>query len=112
MCYFKYPFPCVSISSTDMELLERIRNLTKMGKIISKKNYNKEKHLDSYTYRVIYDDAIKLLEVIEPYLVIQKKKLRAKFILENYKSVTPRNGKYTEEMKKKKEQFYIDFMKI
>jgi hypothetical protein len=31
---------------------------------------------------------------------------------EYYKKVTSRNGKYSEEMKKKKEQFYIDFMKI
>lgn len=108
----QYPAPCVSISSTDMELLEWIKNTSKMGKIIKKKNYNKEKHLDSYTYKVIYDDALKLLEEITPYLVIQKKRSRANFILENYKKVTPRNGKYNEEMGKKKEQFYIDFMKI
>lgn len=104
----QYPAPCVSISSTDMELLEWIKNTSKMGKIIKKKNYNKEKHLDSYTYKVIYDDALKLLEEITPYLVIQKKRSRANFILENYKKVTPRNGKYNEEMRKKKEQFYID----
>jgi len=41
----QYPSPCVSISSTDMELLEWIKHTTKMGRIISKKNYNKEKHL-------------------------------------------------------------------
>lgn len=108
----QYPSPCISISSTDIELLEWIKNTTKMGRILRKKNYNKEKHLDSYTYRVIYDEAIKLLEEIEPYLIIQKKKLRARFILDNYKKVTPRNGKYSEEMRKKKEQFYMDFMKI
>jgi len=69
----QYPSPCVSISSTDMELLEWIKHTTKMGRIISKKNYNKEQHLDSFTYRVIYNDAIRLLEEIEPYLVIHKK---------------------------------------
>ena len=108
----EYPSPCVSISSTDIELLEWIKDTTKIGRIIYKKNYNKEKHLDSYTYRVIYNDALKLLEKVEPYLVIKKKKLRAKHILYNYKKVTPRNGKYSEELKKKKEQFYIDFMEL
>lgn len=108
----QYPAPCISISSTDKELLEWIKNTTKMGRITKKKNYNKEKHLDSYTYKVIYDDAIKLLKEISPYLVIQKKKKRANFILENYKKVTPRNGKYSEELRKRKEQFYIDFLKL
>ena len=108
----EYPSPCVSISSTDMELLKWVKNTTKIGRIINKKNYNKEKHLNSYVYRIIYNDAIKLLAEIEPYLVIEKKKSRAKFILDNYKKVTPRNGKYSEEMKRKKEQFYIDFMAL
>ena len=108
----EYPSPCVSISSTDIELLEWLKNTTKVGRIINKKNYNKERHKDSYTYRVIYNDALRLLEEIEPYLIIEKKKLRAKHILENYKKVTPRNGKYSEELKYKKEQFYIDFMAL
>lgn len=108
----QYHSPCVSISSTDIELLEWIKDTTKMGNIIRKKNYNKEKHLDSYSYRVIYDNALKLLIAVEPYLIIEKKKSRARFILDNYKNVTPRNGKYSEKMKRKKEQFYIDFIAL
>jgi len=49
---------------------------------------------------------------IEPYLVIRKKKLRAKFITGNYKNVTIRNGRYNEAQKILKEQFYIDFMSL
>jgi hypothetical protein len=108
----EYPSPCVSISSTDMELLEWIKDTTKIGRIINKKNYNEEKHKDSYTYRVIRDDALKLLKEIEIYLVIEKKKLRAKHVLDNYKKVTLRNGKYLDNLKQKKEQFYIDFMSL
>ncbi|MBZ2174153.1 hypothetical protein K8M07_02715 [Schnuerera sp. xch1] len=108
----QYPSPCISISSTDIELLTWIKNTTKMGKIIHKKNYNKEKHLDCYAYKVIYNDALTLLEEIQPYLIIKRKKLRTEHILDNYKNVTPRNGKYSNEMKKKKEQFYIDFMAL
>jgi hypothetical protein len=83
-----------------------------MGKIISKKNYNKEKHKDSFTYRVIYNDALVLLKEIEPYLVIDRKKSRAKLILEKYKKITPRNGKYNDELRKRKEQFYKEFMAL
>lgn len=108
----QYHSPCVSISSTDIELLEWIKKTTGMGKIINKKNYNEEKHKNSYTYRVIYDDALSLLREIEPYLVIEQKKLRAQHILNNYKQITPRNGRYSDELRKLKEQFYIDFMTL
>ncbi len=108
----EYPSPCISISSTDIELLEWIKDTTKCGKITNKKNYNEERHKNSYTYTVIYNDALKLLKEIEPYLVIKQKKLRAQHILNKYKEVTPRNGKYSDELKKKKEQFYADFMAL
>ncbi len=74
----QYHSPCVSVDSTDTELLDWIKTVTKMGKIISKKNYNKEKHKDSFTYRVIYNDALVLLKEIEPYLVIDRKKIQSK----------------------------------
>ncbi len=106
----QYHSPCVSISSTDIELLEWVKKTTGIGKIINKKNYDEEKHKNSYTYRVIYDDAISLLREIEPYLVIQQKKLRAQHILNYYKKITPRNGRYSDELRKLKEQFYMDFM--
>lgn len=49
---------------------------------------------------------------IEPYLVLKKKKARAKFIIDNYKNVTIRNGRYNEAQKILKEKFYIDFMEL
>lgn len=108
----EYPSPCVSVSSTDLELLEWIKQTTGMGRIIPKKNYDMDRHLDSYTYRVIYNDAIALLKKIQPYLIINKKRARAKHIVENYKRVTPRNGKYSEKLRQEKEQFYQDFMEL
>lgn len=108
----QYPSPCVSISSTDLELLKWIKKTAKMGRIINKKNYNKERHLDSYTYRVIYDDAIKLLKDIAPYLIIKRKRLRAQHIILKYKEVTIRNGRYNDKQRLAKEQFYTDFMAL
>lgn len=108
----QYPSPCVSVASTDVELLLWLKDTIGKGKIIKKKNYNLEKHKNSYTYKMTYNDAIELLKDIEPYLVIPKKKLRAKLIIEKYKKVTPRNGRYSKEMKKLKEEFYKEFMSI
>lgn len=108
----EYPSPCISISSTDLELLEWVKEKVGSGRITRKKNYNIKKHKTSFTYAVNYDAAIEIMSLVEPYLVITKKKLRANFIINNYKSVTARNGKYSEEKLKLKEQFYIDFMKL
>ena len=108
----EFPCPCISISSTDLELLEWVRDKIGSGRINRKKNYNINKHKTSYTYVVYYDTAIDVMNKIEPYLVITKKKLRAKFIIENYKTVTIRNGKYNDTQRKAKEKFYHDFMEL
>lgn len=108
--YNQFPSPCISISSTTIELLQWIKDVTKIGTIKAKKNYNIEKHADSFTYTIKYNDAINLLVQIEPYLVIKSKKKRAKLIIEKYKDVTPRNGKYSDDMLKLKENFYQEFM--
>lgn len=68
-------------------------------------NYNPINHKDSYTYLVKYNDAIHLLKEIQPYLVIESKRSRAKLITEGYKKLTPRNGKYSAEMLIEKEIF-------
>ncbi len=95
-----------------MELLEWVKNTVKVGKITTKKNYNEETHKNSYTYTIIYDEAIQLLQDIEPYLVIEKKKARAQHIISKYKEVTIRNGRYNKSQRLAKEQFYIDFIAL
>lgn len=37
----EYHSPCISIASTDLELLEWVKSTVGSGKITSKKNYNK-----------------------------------------------------------------------
>lgn len=108
----QHPAPCINVSSASIELLEWIVKTTKMGRIQSKKNYKPHKHQASYTYSVRYNDAIQLLDEIEPYLVIPQKKLRAKLILNEYKRLTPRNGRYSPELLKAKEDFYQRFISI
>lgn len=108
----EFPSPCVSVASTSLELLNWLKKTIGKGMIISKKNYNPEVHKDCYSYVLRRNDAIKLIEEIYPYLVIDSKKKRAKLIIEKYKSLTPRNGRYTDEMIKAKEDFYNEFISI
>ncbi|MFK4997278.1 LAGLIDADG family homing endonuclease [Bacillus sp. N9] len=43
--------PCITISSSDIELLTYIQTLTG-GNIINKKNYYPDRHKDSYTLNI------------------------------------------------------------
>lgn len=106
----QYPAPCVSIASTTIELLTWLKDTIGYGVIIKKKNYNPEKHKLSYSFVIKQNNAIKLLEDIYPYLIIESKRKRAEMIITQYKALTPRNGRYTEEQLAKKESFYEEFI--
>lgn len=108
----QFPSPCISVSSSTLELLEWIKLKANVGTIKGKKNYNLDKHKDSYTYIDKYDEAIELLKELLPYLIIEAKWKRAILILERYKQVTPRNGRYSPEKLKMKNAFYEEFMAI
>ncbi|WP_195988631.1 LAGLIDADG family homing endonuclease [Clostridium sp. D53t1_180928_C8] len=108
----EHPSPCVSIASTTLELLKWIKIIVGKGVIVHKKNYNPERHQDCYSYQLKYNDAINLIKDIYPYLIIKTKRKRAELILTRYKEVTPRNGRYSEEMLKDKLDFYDEFMSI
>src|SRR5690625_5089728 len=82
--------PCISISSCDMELLVYVQTIAS-GNIYKKKNYNPEKHKDSYMLNIKRKkDVFKVLEAIQGFLRIDIKKKRAQWILKKYDSVTPR----------------------
>lgn len=108
----QYPAPCVSIASTTIELLTWLKDTIGYGVIIKKKNYNPEKHKLSYSFVIKQNNAIKLLEDIYPYLIIESKRKRAEMIITQYKALTPRNGRYTEELPAKKDNFYKDLINI
>lgn len=108
----QFPAPCVSVASVSIELLQWLQSTIGYGVIKSKKNYSPDKHQNSFTYIVKYNEAINLLEIAEPYLVIYQKKLRAKMIINQYKSLTMRNGRYSKEQLNLKQQFYAEFMAL
>ncbi|QIZ10519.1 hypothetical protein HFZ78_30510 [Priestia megaterium] len=104
--------PCITVASTDKELLVYLRSLTD-GTINSKKNYNPERHKDSYTLSIKKKDSVvTLFKKISPYLRVDKKRKRALWILENYEKVTPQNGKYNSLLLTKKIAFEDNFFRI
>jgi hypothetical protein len=104
--------PCITIASTDKELLDYVQKLTK-GTINNKKNYNPKCHKDSYTLIIKNkENVLNLLRDVTPFLRVDKKKNRALWILENYEKVTPRNGKYNEALLKNKLMFEESFFQI
>ena len=93
----------VSISNTELPLLEYVRQQVGVGRITSKRTYS-SKHSPSYTYVVTSRQALALLSQLAPYLRTYKVR-RARLALYNYIKLTPRNGKYTPAAKRARLRF-------
>ncbi len=93
----------VSISNTEIQLLDYVLEQIGTGKITNKKT-SQSHHTPSFTYAIYNRQALTLLEQITPYLLTYKKH-RAELILKDYIRLTPRNGKYTEEARIERELF-------
>jgi len=100
----------VTIASTEHDLIKKILDIVGAGKITKKKPY-KERHSEAYTYQIYNQQAINLLNQVHSNLQTYKRK-RAKFVLENYNRLTPRNGRYSKELLAKKEEFVKSFFEI
>jgi len=100
----KHPWqrsPEVSFYNADKNILETISK--KYGGKVKVRTFANENHNISYELRITSGQTLKLLEDVFPYMLHGKKKKRAELILKYYKECTPRNGKYTSELIKKKE---------
>lgn len=108
----EYRRPCITIASTDLELLEFVQFLAG-GSIVRKKNYKPSIHKSSFSLNIKNKSVVlNILQYIYPYLRVYVKKRRAKYILDNYELVTKRNGKYNEEERVKKAIFEETFFKL
>ncbi|CAN7211773.1 LAGLIDADG family homing endonuclease [Rossellomorea sp. LjRoot5] len=104
--------PCITIASTDYELLEYLQILTN-GQITKKKNYHPDRHLNSYTLSIkAKNQVLNILKLVFPFLRVHKKKKRASWILDHYDRVTVRNGKYNPDNLKQKVTFEEEFFKL
>jgi len=100
----------VSISNTEIELLNYALQAIGAGKITGKRTY-KDHHFVGFTYSISNRQALSLLEQIQPFLHSYKAR-RAALVLADYVRLTPRNGKYTSTIISEREKFISDFFEI
>lgn len=87
--------PEVTVTSTTFALVEYLK-LHHGGSIVARKTTAGWKQ--AYIWSARYDAAIDFLDNILPWMQEPEKIHRGNLIVHEYKSVTPRNGKYTLEM--------------
>ena len=80
------------------------------GQITGKRTYN-VKHTSSFAFRVTNRQAVELLRQVAPYLRSYKA-ARAALALEHYVALTPRNGKYRDEVRLARKQFEASFLSL
>lgn len=107
---YRHRYLTVTVSNCELPLLEYIIDVTGVGKITTKRVYN-PKHSPGYTYQVYSRQALDILRIILPYLQTYKKE-RAHLVLEEYLKLTPRNGKYTDQMIVDRRMFIDHFFSI
>jgi hypothetical protein len=100
----------VSISNTERGLLEFVQAVLGAGQITGKRTYN-VKHTPSFAFRVTSRQAVELLRQLAPYLRSYKA-ARAALALEHYVALTPRNGKYRDEVRQARRQFEASFLSL
>ena len=100
----------IAISNIDLKLLKWVKNSIGVGQIMPKRPHN-DRQTMCYTYKICNRQAFNLLTQISSHLKTYKRK-RAELILKNYINLTPRNGKYSPKILRKKEKFIKDFFSI
>lgn len=106
--YKEFRYPTVTVSSTTYALVDFLK--IHFGGCISHKRKKQKSHWkESYVWSVQRDPALVVLKRVYKHLLEPEKRRRANLILNKYKSITPRNGKYTESMRKEKQRFEKEF---
>lgn len=108
----EFRYPVIAVTSTTYDIVDFLK--THFGGAISKKNeqLRNPKWKQAYCWKVERRKAISLLEEISDLLQEPKKKARAVLILRDYIRLTPRNGKYSEQMRAEKHAFEEKFFSL
>jgi hypothetical protein len=102
--------PLLSISSTESALLLYVQSVIGAGRITNKA-CARAHHTPSFTYVISNRQALAVLSQVAPYLRTYKSS-RARLLLDEYASVTPRNGRYSPEQRAARQQFEDRFFAI
>ncbi len=105
----QYRMPVISVSSTTLPILTFLKD--RYGGSISTHKIYQSHHKQSWSWKVVYNRALAVCSDIDGLLLEPEKQRRVTLLLNQYSSVTKRNGKYTEEERKIKLQFEEDFFK-
>lgn len=103
----KFRAPVLSMSSTTLNLLEICK--ATFGGSISKQKVYKSHHKQSWSWKVRNNAAITAAEKLLPFIQEPEKKTRLQLITTQYKLVTNRGGKYSEELLSLKLRFEEEF---
>ena len=103
----EFRYPVLSVTSTTYSFLEYLKSHFG-GTIVSNKVY-KENHKQSWHWTLVGNKVLNLLPKILPYMLEPSKVYRANLLVSEYNKLTPRNGKYTDEMKSSKRDFEYRF---
>jgi hypothetical protein len=99
--------PTAQISNNILSLLTPVKHM--FGGSIATKKPRKTTHSVSYDWRVTGQSAMDFFACILPHMHHPEKIRKINLILRKYKSVTPRNGKYTETQLQDKIAFENEF---
>ena len=102
--------PQVAVASNDYEVLEWFQK--RFGGSIVTKQPRMPTHSVSYDWRLTDRRALTFLQLIRPYLVIERKIRRIDLLLNDYITCTPRNGRYTDEMAERKQMLIETFFSL
>ena len=102
--------PCVSFFNADIDILKAIQR--EYGGNIKQTTFKEANRNDSFELILHTNNTLKLLEDVYPFMKHKKKKTRAGLILKYYKKYTPRNGRYTEDLIRKKQWLNDQVMSI
>ena len=102
--------PQVAVASNDLEVLVWFRK--RFGGSIVTKRPRKSTHSVSYDWRLTDRRALTFLQLIRPYLVIERKIRRIDLLLNDYVACTPRNGRYTTEIADRKQALIETFFSL
>jgi hypothetical protein len=100
----------VSNSSTELPLLLYVRSVIGAGRITNKRRARPH-HSPSFAYTLFSRQALTLLARLSRYLRTYKSE-RARLLLDEYVSVTPRNGRYTSKQRLARQNFEDRFFAL
>lgn len=87
--------PVVSLTNTSRPIIDFLKE--RFGGTVCEQKRYAEHHRQAWIWRVCHDRALSFLAEVAPHLRHEQKVARAGLLLREYKSVTKRNGRYTDQ---------------